>query len=192
MESFEYDHNIFSRNNAGDDSLFVVFYMGTMKNEGKTEIEGRLIVDDIECVRIIIPGDKNSLIDRPASADDKKRFVKQYQAFKTLGTEDAQISGTRLKDWPYMSRAQCEELNYLGMKTVEQLAEVRDDIVGKVPGLQTLKANAKVWLAKSKSTAESAAITRQLNEQAQQIADLKEIIRQQGIREDARALAGEK
>lgn len=188
METLEFDHNLFTRQNAGDDSLFVIFYMGTLRNEGKTEMEGRLIVDDVECIKIIIPGDKNNVIDRPASPQDKQRFAKQYAAFKLAGTEDAQISGTRLKDWPYLSRAQCEELAYLKIITVEQLAEVSDAAVSKVPGMQKLKTNAGIWLAKSKSTAEADKVRRQLEDQKSEIETLKEVIRQMGEREDARAL----
>lgn len=189
METLDFDHNLFSRPDAGDDSLFAVFYMGVIKNEAKSLEAGRHIFEDVECVRIIIPGDKNNIIDRPVSDSDKRRFAKQYAAFKTLGTEDAQLVGTRLKEWPYLSRAQCEELNYLGIKTVEQLAEVGDAVVSRVPGLQTLKTNAKTWIAKSTSTAESAKITKRMSDQDQEIATLKEVIRQMGVREEARQMA---
>lgn len=192
METLEFDHTIFSRPDAGDESLVVFFYMGVMKNEAKSLDAGRHIFDDVEFCKIIIPGDKNNVIDRPASPQDKRRFSKQYGLFKEGVKEEDQISGTRLKEWPFLSRAQCEELNYLNIKTVEQLADVRDDIVSRVPGLVTLKRNAQTWLGKSKSAAEAAKITKQLDDQAREIETLKAAIREAGEREQRRLEASTK
>jgi hypothetical protein len=136
----------------------------------------------VECVRIIVPGDKNSVIDRPAQSSDKQRFAKQYDLFKKGVSEDEQVSGTRLTEWPFLSRAQCEELRYLGIKTVEQLANVRDDITTKVPGLVGLKQHAGVWLAKASKSAESAVFTKQLQDQASELAQLQQVVREQASR----------
>jgi hypothetical protein len=189
MEALDFDHTIFSRPDAGDESLFVVFYMGVLKNDARSLEQGRHIFDDVECVRIIVPGDKNSVVDRPASDNDKRRFAKQYAMFKQGVKEEDQVTGTRLTDWPFLSRAQCEELRYLGIRTVEQLAEVRDDITTKVPGLVALKKNAGVWLGKTKSAAEAAKITKTLEDQAAEIDTLKKVIKGMGEREDARLAA---
>ena len=182
MDTYDGDPTIFTRQNAGDESLFVVFYMGVIKNEARTAEEGRAIFDDVECVRIIIPGDKNTVIDRPASAQDKQRFSKQYGMFKQGMSEEEQVSGTRLTDWPFLTRAQCEEFRYLGIKTVEQLAGVRDDIVSRVPGLTQLKQHAQVWLGKTQSAAEAAKTSKLIADQAAQIAALQEAVRDQAAR----------
>jgi hypothetical protein len=182
MDTFDGDPAMFTRPNAGDDSLFVVFYMGVLKNEAKSIEQGRPIFDDVECVKIVIPGDKNNINDRPASERDKQRFSKQYAAFKQGLKEEDQITGTRLHDWPFLSRAQSEELKYLGIRTVEQLAEVRDDITSRVPGLTNLKQHAQVWLGKSKNAAEAAKTTKQLQDQASRIASLEAALRDQGAR----------
>lgn len=182
METFDTDHNLFSRPNAGDESLFVVFYMGIIQNQARTETEGRAIFDDVECVRIIVPGDKNSILDRPASTQDKQRFARQYALFKQGAKEDEQVSGTRLTDWPFLSRAQGEELRYLGIKTVEQLASVRDDITSRVPGLVGLKQHASVWLAKASKSAEAAQFTKQLQDLTIQTESLQEVVRDQAAR----------
>lgn len=176
METYESDHNLFSRPNAGDETLFVVFYMGTMKNEGKSVEAGRPIIDDVECVRIIVPGDRNNIIDRPASQHDKQRFAKQYAMFKQGRSENDQISGTRLTEWPFLTRGQCEEFRYLGLMTVEQLAECRDDVCAKVPGLSTLKRNAALWLDKAKGSADAAKTAKALDQQASKISELQKVI----------------
>jgi hypothetical protein len=182
METFEFDHNLFTRPNAGDEQLFVVFYMGVIANEARSTAEGRAIFDDVECVRIIVPGDKNSIVDRPATQQDKQRFTRQYGLFKQGAKEDEQTSGTRLSDWPFLSRAQGEELRYLGIKTVEQLASVRDDITSRVPGLVGLKQHAAVWLAKASKSAEAAQFTKELQEQTNRVASLEEVVRDQAAR----------
>lgn len=182
METYDGDPAIFTKQHAGDDSLFVVFYMGVMRNEDKSVSAGRPIFDDVECCRIIIPGDKNNVVDRPATDSDRRRFSKQYGMFKEGLKEEDQLSGTRLNEWPFLTRAQCEEFRYLGIRTVEQLAEVRDDIVSKVPGLVHLKANAAVWLGKAKTSAEAAKQAKVNAERDNELANLKEVVRDQGKR----------
>lgn len=174
------DPELFKKPNAGDDSLFVVFYMGVIRNDARSHDEGRPIFDDRECVRIIVPGDKNNIIDRPCEPSDRQRFAKQYALFKQGVKEDEQVSGTRLTDWPFLSRAQSEEFKYLGIRTVEQLAEVRDDIVGRVPGLTTLKQTAQAWLARSKDTAAAAKMAKLMSDQKSELEQLREVIKRQG------------
>lgn len=152
------------KNGAGDEKLFVVFHMDIVKDENRSIEEGRPIYSDLEFVRMFVPGDKSNIIDRPVRPGDKTRFPKQYAAFKAGGDEDAQLVGTPLKDWPMTGRAQCAELHYFGIRTVEQLAEVRDDVCLRIPGLTTLKQTAGVWLQKAKSTAEAAKIAKQLED----------------------------
>lgn len=180
METYELDHTIFTRANAGDDSLFVVFYTGVIKDEEKSVTEGRPIFNDVECVRIVIPGDKNLVNDRPASKADKQRFAKQYALFMQGKSEEEQVSGTRLSEWPLMSsRAQVQELAYLGIKTVEQLSNVRDDIVAKVPGLMQLKQHAAIYLARAEKGAEAAKIAKRMQEQDSEVESLKTSLKEQ-------------
>lgn len=182
METLDFDHNIFQRRDGGDDSLFVVFYWGTVKDDAQSEEQGRPIFRDTEYVRIIVPGDKNNINDRPASKHDKQRFPKQYAAFRAGVAEEDQIVGTRLKEWPLLTRAQVEEFAYFGIKTVEQLAEVRDDVVSRVPGMRDYKQTAQLWLGKSRATAEAAKAIAKDKEQAAKIESLELAIREQAAR----------
>jgi len=164
---------------AGDEQLFVVFFMDAIQNEGKSITEGRPIFDDVECLRIIVPGDRNNVVVRPASAQDKQRFAKQYGMFKQGMKEEDQITGTRLTDWPFLTRGQCEELRYVGVRTVEQLAEVRDDVALRFPGLVSLKKNAHAWLGKAKNSAEAAMQQKTLDDQKSRIDSLEHAVREQ-------------
>jgi hypothetical protein len=116
---------------------------------------------------------KTNVIDRPIRPSDKARFPKQYAAFREGKEEDAQLVGTPLKDWPMVGRAQCAELHYFGIRTVEQVSDVRDDICLKIPGLTALKQTAGVWLQKAKSTAEAAKIAKRLDDAETQVADMR-------------------
>lgn len=176
------DPSLFTRQDAGDDSLFVVFYMGVLKDENETIQQGRPIFNDVECVRIIVPGDKSNIIDRPADRRDRHRFAKQYAMFKQGLSDEDQTTGSRLSEWPLLTRAQAEELRHVGIRTVEQLAEVRDDLTSRIHGLVTLKQHAQTWLGKTKTAADAARQTKQMNDQKNEIDGLKEVVREQAAR----------
>lgn len=182
--TYEFDHNQFNlqRPDLGDEKLVAFFYSGVLQNETRTVEEGRPIFDDVECIKIIVPGDKNNVIDRPATKQDRLRFAKQYEGYKAGKTEDTQVGGTPLTEWPFLSRGQVEELKYLGIRTVENIAECRDDITSRVPGMVSLKRNAQVWLGKAKNAAEAAKTTKLIEDQQAQIAALQEAVRDQGKR----------
>lgn len=178
QNNFSYD--ALAAPDPGDAKLVAFFYPGALRNEARSIEEGRAIFDDVECVRIIIPGDKNSVIDRPATPDDKKRFAKQYAAFQQGKKEEDQQGGTPLTEWPFLSRAQIEELRYLGVRSVENLAELRDDI--NVAGLQQMKRHAAVWLGKTKSAAEAAKTAKLIEDQAAEVAALRRALKDQASR----------
>jgi len=129
---------------AGDDKLFVVFFMHPRKDEDKSVAEGRPIFKDEEYVRIMVPGDKDSIIVRPARDMDKGRFAKQYAAFQQ--GEGEVHEGTPLKAWPMVTRSQVEEMKFFGIYTVEQLAELADVHVQKFMGMGNLKEQAKAFI----------------------------------------------
>lgn len=150
---FDVNLNDWTRPGSGDERLLVVFYMGIVQDEAASAEQGRPIFRDTEMVRIFTPGDKSNVIDRPVRSTDKQRFAQAYAAFKNGGGEEEQVIGTPLKEWPAVGRAMAEELRHLGIRTVEAVAEVRDDVCMRVPGLTGLKQAAQVWLDKAKATA---------------------------------------
>jgi hypothetical protein len=177
MDTFDGDINHFSGGQgAGDEKLFIQFYMGTVSDAAATAEKGRPIFKDVECIRIITPGDKTNLVDRPMQPSDRARFARQYSTWKSRGKEGEIIEGTHLTEWPMISRSMAEELKYLHIRTVEQLAEVRDDVMLSVPGLATLKQNAQVWLGKTKTTAEAAKTTKLIEELQSQNAGLQQAV----------------
>jgi hypothetical protein len=174
------DYRLFQKPDAGDESLFVQFYMGVVTDQAASEAAGRLIARDSEFVRIMVPGDKNNINDRPASEIDKRRFFKQYERFKAGMKDEEQLVGTRLKDWPAASRAQVLEFEFLGVKTVEQLSDLRDDVVSRMPGSRDLKEIAKAWLGRARSTAEAAQAAAKERAMQSRISELEGAIKEQG------------
>ena len=174
------DFRLFEKRDAGDDSLFVVFYMGPTFDPEASVQAGRHIYRDEEYIRIVIPGDRNNINERPASDHDKRRFARQYAAFKAGMKEEEQLVGTRLKDWPACSRGQVLEMEYLGIKTVEQLVDLRDDVVARMPGTRELQQIAKSWLGRAKSTAEAAQAVAKEKAMQLRIQELENAIKEQG------------
>ncbi len=109
---------------AEDSKLFVTFFKHPRENKAQSLEQGRPIYQEVDYVRIMVPGDKDSVVVRPARELDKQRFAKQFAAYEQ-GEKEYQ-EGMPLKAWPMVTRGQVEELKYFGIHTVEQLAELAD------------------------------------------------------------------
>jgi len=158
--------------------LIVRFYLEAVHMKYKSEKEGRPIFEDREFVSIIPIGDNKTQIVREATDDDRSRFPEEYARFKK-GDQDA-VSGTPLKEWPYMRPSQIRMLNYLNVFTVEHLAELSDDAISRIgTGGRKLIEQAKAYLAKAKDTgatqhyaAENERLNNELAEMRRQLAEL--------------------
>lgn len=144
----EADYDLKTDANAG---LLVTFYSYTSKDDERTRAEGRPCFKNVDYVRIEIPGDRSTVIDRPASDFDKRRFSRQYRAY-TENREQVD-DGTPLTEWPAIDKAIIEELRFFKIRTVEQLASVSDVNAQSMPGLHTLRDKAKAYLELIKGNA---------------------------------------
>ncbi len=159
---------------AGDDKLFVTFFNHPRKNEAKTLEEGRPIYNDEAYVRIMVPGDKDSIVIRPARDMDKHRFAKQWAAFES--GDAAEQEGTPLRAWPMITRSQVEELKFFGVHTVEQLADLADVHVQKFMGVGQLKQQAQAFIQAAKESAPMAQLNAALEERDNEIAAQQQAI----------------
>lgn len=163
----------------GDKQLGVEFFMEAVENKRKSEAEKRPIFDDVEMVRIIIPGDtKRKPVFRahemhyvPAEKRQMtyaERFPGQYKAFRE-NIEDF-VSGTPLSELPFLTVARRAEMKHLGIVTVEQLAGLQDNNMKKL-GMdgRGIVEKAKAYLAAAKDTAEVDDLRRQVAELKAQI-----------------------
>lgn len=150
-----------------DKRLLVVFYKGATYQSFASEKEGRPIFKEEDYIKIFTPGDKNTVIDRPVSEIDKKRFADRYAKYNS-GNQDQYGTGTPLKVWPRITVAQVAEMGALNIYTVEQLAEVPDTLAQRIMGSHELRRQAKSFLdsnsAESKLVSENEANKKRIAE----------------------------
>ena len=152
MQTAEYDHNDFtnSKQDEADKSLLVKFYYKSVENKSESIKEGRPVFVEKEYVSIQVPGSRD-LVARPAKIQDRERFPRHYQAFRNR--VELPETGTPLQEWTAISRSLADQLAFTGIKTVEQLADLNDNLMHDIRGAQGLKQKAKDWLALSEDEA---------------------------------------
>lgn len=147
------------------------FYQATTRDNGKSDALGRFVSKSVDMIRIIIPGDKHNIVERRVQEDDKKRWQKQWDAYKKM--IDFVPEGTLLDTWPMLSRAQVEDLKYNNIFTVEALAGLSDEQLTSVGlGARMLRKHAQAFIEASRTGAPSAALVAENEKQATLIAAL--------------------
>ena len=106
---------------SADTKLFVQFFRKPVLQPGLSEQEGRAIYKEVDYIKIMVPGDKLSVIERPVDSIDARRFADRYQKWKA-GQGNA-IEGTPISSLPKMTPSKVEEYKFFGLHTVEQLAQ---------------------------------------------------------------------
>jgi len=158
---------------AGDHMLLVKFFVHPKLDSTRSAEEGRPIYIDREYVQIMQPGNKDSIIMRPATDMDKQRFAEHYRKFKAREDQE-RVEGTLLEEWPGVSRSQVLELKFFNIRTVEQLANLSDNQARNIMGINLMKQRAEQWLAKAKDENTQKA----LDETKAELAALKEQLAQ--------------
>jgi hypothetical protein len=136
---------------AGDENLLVRFEPGVIKDHEKTAETGRPCFKDHPWIRINVPGDRDNVF-RPSRQMDYDRFPVHWEKFRAKQSQES-VSGTPLEEWAGITRCQIEELKYLNIRTVEQLANVSDANVQGMMGINSIKQKAKNWLENETGTA---------------------------------------
>lgn len=173
----------------GDDRLGVMFYMKSVEDRERTVAEGRKCFKDREYIKIMVPGDRHNVIDRPVQktgilpTDDRMRFAKQYELFKN-GLEQKQHEGTPLSLWPQMPQSLADELRFINIFTVEQLATLADTHVAKIPGGHQWKQKAEKFVQALKDSEAVNRLELALTERDTKIATLEEAVKDQSKRID--------
>jgi len=186
----EADFNVedFEHRNAADKSVFVKFYIRPFQDEAKSIEEGRPIFKDKEYVEIRTPGNQTNIVQRPVTDMDKQRFRQAYALFKAGDAE--QVVGTPLTETPWITRSQVEELAYLRIRTLEQLANVGDDVCTRLPGMFKLKQRAQAAIERAEKTAPFIAMQKENEELRNKLAALEHALADQA--EAIRALEKKK
>lgn len=129
------------------------FDIRAVRNNFRSQQEGRDIWEDREYITIFIPGDAKTVVEREATAEDKARFAREYNGWKEAGTNIQ--DGTPLKEWTRMTPALVRMLNSINIFTVDQLAglvgnDAKIQNIGM--GGRALVDEAAAWIASAKDT----------------------------------------
>ena len=177
----------------GEADLLVAFSVQAKKNEAKTLEEGRAIFDDVDYIRLMVPGDRNNVIHRPINVEDRQRFAKQLQAWKE-GKVDPAGSGTPLREWGGLSKSEVEELAHFGVRTVESLAELTDSNATNIGPIMKLRKRAKAYVEAAKSDAPMQKLLATLDERDSRITELEAKLTElsEAVAEDRKARKSKK
>ena len=137
----------------GDNYLDVLFYKGFYEGE------------EMDFVRIGVPGDKTLTIDTQATDVYKRRFKRQWDAYEGIRN----LNGHPIDDWEEITESFKKELAYQGFKYVEQLANAPDAAFARLMGGPQIRTKARSFLDRGKISSDAV-----IQEQASQIQELQE------------------
>lgn len=178
METFEGDVEAFGLDSRkGDERLMIRFFKKAARDDEASQASGAMRFKEVECIQIMVPGDRDNIIIRPLGEGDKRRFGQQYADWQRTGQGES-VNGTPLEMWGKLTLPQIEEFRYIGVRTLEQLAELRDDACMKLPGAVQLKQKAADFLALQREEAPLRKVQEELQSRDTQIAELQEQVRQ--------------
>lgn len=175
-------------------SIFPIFKTQAVEVKAKSAEEGRPIFEDREFVEIHIAGDNKSIVVHPVRDEHKERWPEQYKAFKE--GKEAPMEGTPLAEWPILTASKVAELHSMKIKTVEQLAEIKDSTINRLGmGARELVKQAQAFLDVSADVAaaqkyaaaneqlenEVAMLKQQIKELSDQITDQKKSKKGEGV-----------
>lgn len=119
------------------------FYTSLVRDDAATAEIGTEQYKEIEMVELTI--DEKTVV--PKRVDEKviAQFPKQYEAFKA-GLTETPVTGMPLSEWAKIDRGSVETLRRIGIRSVEELAEARENDVRKVARGFQLQRDARAWL----------------------------------------------
>lgn len=159
---------------AHDNKLYVEFSRKPRLHPGKSREEGRAIYEEVDYLRIHVPGDKSSVIERPVNELDVQRFGDRYNKWKA-GQAEAVI-GTPLSALPGMSPSKVEEYKFFKLVTVEQLAEANDGLGQKFMSFHQDKQRAQAFMEVARNNAPIEKMNEELEKRDAEIENLKTMV----------------
>lgn len=117
--------------NNPDNALWVEFYDDTVLQTFLSEQEGRPIYHDVVKIRIRIPGDETTVIERIVEEGDKIRFPRHWAFFETKHKQ-GDHPGTPISEMVGVTKGTVENLRARGFYTVEQFAAASDQVLSSL------------------------------------------------------------
>jgi hypothetical protein len=154
------------------ETLNIRFYQDKFLMGFASEQAGHPVFEDRDFIEINIPGDMNNVIQRPVTDNDKKQWAAMYARYKE-GLEPS-VDGVPLEAWARLTPASVANYKAAGVKTVEHIAGMSDQVCNKVSmGAMADRTAAKAYLAGAKDSALAQKQALVIERQDQQIADLQ-------------------
>lgn len=172
---------IHQKSAEADKALFVQFNLEPHHNQVRSAAEGRPIFEEREYIMIMVPGDKDSIVHRPATEMDKRRFEERYDKWKRKVGDQTQ-SGTPLKMVPWLNSSQVKEMEYFNVYTLEQLASLADNHAQKFIGINALRQRAKDAIQAAKEAAPLQAIRAEIESKDNELKAALQAIKDQAAR----------
>ena len=173
MQQADFDVNDFGNDQGrkGDENLFVRFYTLPTEDKLASSKAGRPIYKDQIMCGIRVPGNsyENSF---KATNHYKNRFPKHFKAFQDR--VEMPEEGTPLSEWGIMPETLVKEMTYFNVKTVEQLADLRDNVLEQFSGSVTYKNKAIKWLEMTNVSAKAADMEKELEARDVTISQLQQ------------------
>jgi hypothetical protein len=136
-------------------AVIVTFFMDAVKNEFRSEEDGRDIYDDLEHISKIVAGSRDRVV-RLATPEDKREFPEEYKSFKER--LKVPVSGTPLRELPGIAESFAKEMEFFHVRTIEELAQLDDNLISRMgPGVREKITRAQGFLAASTGDAANVA-----------------------------------
>jgi hypothetical protein len=148
------------------------FYEEPKQNNAASEKHGRPIFDQCLMVEVITPGQRESCpvfelerifaeevgIDTPRRSHKYREYEAQIKAYRE-GSDDKDMRGTPIDQWPALNVAQAAACKHAGIFTVEALAALPDSRYPALgPGARSLVERAKAYIDKANNNAATEAL----------------------------------
>jgi hypothetical protein len=156
---------------AADSALHIEFSRKPLMNVALSKEQGRAVYEEEDFIRIHVPGDKLTVIERPVDEIDARRFADRYAKWKA-GQGEA-VTGTPINALPGMTQAKVEEYRFFKVLTVEQLAEAQDGLGAKFMSFHEDKRRAKAFLEVARGNAPLEKMQDELRERDVAIEEMK-------------------
>jgi hypothetical protein len=197
MIASDLNNPAFSGASNPDSMLHVEFYNHAALDTWATKEKGiKTYVKECPYIRIAIPGNDKTLVERPATGNDSERFPRQWMNFQMqtgMIANAENVPGWQLDDWKEINGDQLRSLKYLRFYTVEQLAGANDaQVQGIGMGGLALREQAKKALADKNAAIVNSAVAERDNEIAELKAQMAQLMAMVSPRtEHPSLLAGE-
>lgn len=122
-----------------------IFFIEPIKDGAASEKAGRPVFIEQERVRIIVAGDMYNQIVHPVDDAIKQRFAEQYARWQA-NKQVRVIDGTPIREWSPLTKAQVAEFEAMGIFSVENLRDMSDLNVSRLPEGREWREKARAWL----------------------------------------------